>query len=74
MPGGGPGGGPGGRPGGGPGGSIRGIGPLRPPGIPGGLRNGGAPENTQNTHSSVKAPTLYIPFIFGVFAEIQEEM
>lgn len=45
RPGGGPGGGPGGRPGGGPGGRRRGIGPLRPPGIPGGLKNGGAPED-----------------------------
>lgn len=45
RPGGGPGGGPGGRPGGGPGGRRRGIGPLMPPGIPGGLKNGGAPED-----------------------------
>lgn len=45
RPGGGPGGGPGGRPGGGPGGRRRGSGPLMPPGIEGGLKNGGAPTH-----------------------------
>lgn len=47
RPGGGPGGGPGGRPGGGPGGKRRCIGPLKPPGIPGGLKNGGAPKGNR---------------------------
>lgn len=50
RPGGGPGGGPGGRPGGGPGGKRRGRGPLMPPGILGGLRNGGAPEDQRVFH------------------------
>lgn len=50
RPGGGPGGGPGGRPGGGPGGRRRGIGPLMAPGIPGGLKNGGAPKQNRTYH------------------------
>ncbi len=43
---------------GGPGGSMRGMGPLRAAGSPGGLRNGGAPvcDKTQHQQTSHHNP------------------